>query len=216
MEETGVREASAVIRTRVTAAAQAIWRLSEPEWFDASLRGEMRRSAAAAIGAVGALSVGAAIPTSRDADAALAAIAAAEELIRFARDLALVSGENAERILTSYRAVRKDIGAHGASEGALVANVTAGGDAGVTDDMADALGLNRRQERIIAYVRENGQAGVGDLIALFREKVSEKTLQRDLTFLADAGILSRKGGNRWTTYCYNGEALSEEISKIVS
>lgn len=201
-------------RARITAAAQAIWRVSEPAWFDASLRDEMRRSAASAIGAVGALSVGAPFPVERDVDAALAAIAATEELVRFARDLALVSNENAERVLGCYRVAREEIAAFQASTRIPPAGGDAQRSAGIADDVADALELNRRQERIIAYVRENGQAGVSDLAGFFGEKVSEKTLQRDLTYLADSGILLRRGGNRWTTYCFNSKDVPDDATEI--
>lgn len=194
-----VRETDA-IRIRITAAAQAVWRVSEPDWFDPSLREEIRRNAAAAIGAVGALSIGAQVLEEGGIHAALAAIAATEELIRFARDCSLVSDENAGRMLRSYRTTRESVSALRALAGISIPEASFLGSADVSESAAETNSLNGRQQRIIAFVRENGQARLGDLAGIFDEEVSEKTLQRDLAHLVSSGILLRRGDNRWTTY----------------
>ena len=188
---------------RVAAAAQAVWRVSEPDWFDPSLREEIRRSAASAIGAVGALSAGAPSREAYGIDTALGAIAATEELIRFARDRSLVSDENAERILQGYRSVREDVSALRASADGPVLGEQALRGAEASESAMDSNLLNGRQGRIIAFVRENGQARLSDLAGIFDEEVSEKTLQRDLVHLVGSGILRRRGDNRWTTYSYS-------------
>src|SRR3989338_10347069 len=97
------------VRARITAAAQAVWRVSEPDWFDPSLREEIRRSAASAIGAVGALSAGAPSREAYGIDTALGAIAATEGLICFARDRAPVRDENAPRTPPRYRSFPQNI-----------------------------------------------------------------------------------------------------------
>ena len=212
MEETRV---SVAIRARITAAAQAVWRVSEPDWFDPSLREEMRRNAASVIGTVGALSVGALSPAQHGIDAVLAAAAATEELIRFARDRSLVSDENAERMLQSYRAIRENVSALRTSTSVPGAEEPALRSAEVSESATELHPLSGRQQRIITFVRENGQARVSDLTKIFDEEVSEKTLQRDLLYLVSSGILRRRGDTRWTIYFYSQDYRQGDIPKTV-
>lgn len=59
---------------------------------------------------------------------------------------------------------------------------------------------NERQGRILSYLASHGRAQLGDIRQIFGDACSEKTLQRDLWQLADAGRIKRQGDNRWTVY----------------
>lgn len=60
--------------------------------------------------------------------------------------------------------------------------------------------LSDRQGSILNLIRERGSSSVGDLTKLLGVSLSEKTIQRDLNAMAEAGILKREGEKRWRRY----------------
>lgn len=202
------------VRAKVTVAAEAIWRITEPEWFDVTLRDELRRNAARAISAVGALSIGSASPERLGVDTLLATLVAIEDLLQFARGLSLVSDENVALILRGYHEIRElahVVLAPSNTSPEIISSFPPEQERITSASMT--LPANSRQERIIAFIRANGQAQISELARLFGEEVSEKTLQRDLLHLVNTGILGRKGDNRWTVYFPSGIG-QEEMPEI--
>ncbi len=57
-----------------------------------------------------------------------------------------------------------------------------------------------RQQKIFEFIRHNGWVGVGEVAKIFTGGISEKTIQRDLMFMADSGILRKAGDKRWRRY----------------
>lgn len=57
-----------------------------------------------------------------------------------------------------------------------------------------------RQSTILGFIKERGPSSVGDLTKILGTSLSEKTIQRDLNALAEAGILKREGEKRWRRY----------------
>ncbi|OHA06595.1 MAG: hypothetical protein A2934_04775 [Candidatus Sungbacteria bacterium RIFCSPLOWO2_01_FULL_47_10] len=66
--------------------------------------------------------------------------------------------------------------------------------------MPEKTGVNRRQKTILDYLKSNDQVKSSDLSGLFEEKLSIKTLQRDLSFLVGQNIIERQGEKRWAVY----------------
>ena len=61
------------------------------------------------------------------------------------------------------------------------------------------LRKDSRQEAIIQAVRVKKEVSIKDLVAVVKG-CSEKTIQRELTFLVNAGIVSKTGERRWSRY----------------
>jgi hypothetical protein len=61
-------------------------------------------------------------------------------------------------------------------------------------------GGSDRKNALVELLRGRGPSSVGDLIQVIGMSVSEKTIQRDLNALADAGVLGREGEKRWRRY----------------
>ncbi len=59
--------------------------------------------------------------------------------------------------------------------------------------------IKDRQEGILSVIRNKGQANIKDISTVIRG-VSEKTIQRELQSLVEAGIVGKKGERRWSTY----------------
>lgn len=60
-------------------------------------------------------------------------------------------------------------------------------------------GTNDRAERILAFLRQAKSASIKE-IATTIKGVSEKTIQRELTALIQAGLVKRVGERRWSQY----------------
>lgn len=60
--------------------------------------------------------------------------------------------------------------------------------------------LSDRQNSLLRIIKDRGSSSVGDLTPLVGGSISEKTIQRDLNALADAGMLRREGEKRWRRY----------------
>lgn len=58
---------------------------------------------------------------------------------------------------------------------------------------------NERQELIIATIRAKGELSIKDLTLVIKG-CSEKTIQRELVALVEAGILNKIGERRWSRY----------------
>lgn len=58
---------------------------------------------------------------------------------------------------------------------------------------------NARQDTILSFINDRKSAVIKDIISLFPE-VSEKTIQRELNTLIDAGRITKRGSKRWSIY----------------
>src|SRR3989344_636347 len=56
-----------------------------------------------------------------------------------------------------------------------------------------------RHEAILSVIRNKGSVSIKDISTIIRG-VSEKTIQRELTGLIDAGVVLKQGERRWSTY----------------
>lgn len=62
-----------------------------------------------------------------------------------------------------------------------------------------STGISDRQNLIIREIRNKGQLTIRDLVGKI-QGCSEKTIQRDLLSLVDAGMLLKEGERRWSKY----------------
>gem|GEM_PF-2292113 len=228
MPSSEFQEQAAQLRSRALAAAQAVWRVSNPEWFDPALRTTLRQKAAEVISAVAAVTILGG--SEAGSDMVRAASAGAQELIRLAADLGLVSAENKDRLCQAYQDLADAVAvfeppvmasipaepvtlkplsslapANSTAESVRLEEATAASiPVAVNEQQAPAaLLFNARQKKIIEHLQTVEHAQISDIVKLFDAIVSEKTIQRDLLQLVTAGIISRHGDNRWTTYSYN-------------
>jgi len=65
------------------------------------------------------------------------------------------------------------------------------------------ISMNERQEKILAFLKENGRAQVGQLKEIFPE-VTKRTLRRDFEFLLKQGKIERMGERNETFYQLKG------------
>jgi ATP-dependent DNA helicase RecG len=63
-----------------------------------------------------------------------------------------------------------------------------------------AARLTERQRRILTFLRAQRKASPKDMLTLFDEKVTQRSLQRDLKELTEAGLIVATGKGRATTY----------------
>lgn len=70
------------------------------------------------------------------------------------------------------------------------------------DDLASSGEIWDRRIKIMEYLKRVGRLHASNIRMLVDEKVSEKTLQRDLVYLVESGFIRREGDNRWTVYVY--------------
>ncbi|MBI5742212.1 MAG: hypothetical protein HZA25_00010 [Candidatus Niyogibacteria bacterium] len=80
----------------------------------------------------------------------------------------------------------------------MVREVKKNADLGAIDGENEAR--LARQKKIMDFVKNNGWVGVGDVSVVFAKSISEKTIQRELMAMADAGILRKAGDKRWRRY----------------
>ena len=66
--------------------------------------------------------------------------------------------------------------------------------------------LNKRQEHVLAYIREHKTAQIGDIEKALNE-YSRNTLKKDLAFLVREGFLLKTGDGRGTRYHYSDKKL---------
>lgn len=67
-----------------------------------------------------------------------------------------------------------------------------------TNNLSDTH-IKDRQESILSIIRSKGRASIKDIATVVRD-VSEKTIQRELIALIYAGVVSKQGERRWSTY----------------
>jgi DNA-binding transcriptional ArsR family regulator len=65
--------------------------------------------------------------------------------------------------------------------------------------MSDNTGKLDRKEAVLAILRAKGPLYIKDISTVIRD-VSEKTVQRELQALVEAGIVTKTGERRWTSY----------------
>jgi len=63
----------------------------------------------------------------------------------------------------------------------------------------DTKHLKDRRETILSVIKSKGKSNIKDISTLIRN-VSEKTIQRELSALIDAGMVVKEGERRWSTY----------------
>jgi len=69
-----------------------------------------------------------------------------------------------------------------------------------TEQVKDiSLHIKDRRETILSVIRNKQKASIKDISTLIRG-VSEKTIQRELSSLIEAGIVLKEGERRWSTY----------------
>lgn len=187
------------IRKRAVAACAAIYRVSDIPTFDAVLKFELRRRSLEIMTGIAGLGVSPDWASGHAHEGLRKQILAIHELIRFGRDLHWIAESNADRIFEAYQRMQEDLAASIRAESVRVEdkNIEFGAKPSVAPD---ALYLNSRQDRILAYMREQREAPISQICALFGEAVSEKTIQRDLNELVSSGLIQRRGDNRWTMY----------------
>lgn len=56
-----------------------------------------------------------------------------------------------------------------------------------------------RQDKILSFINDRKSAVIKDIVSLFPE-VSEKTVQRELNSLIEAGRITKRGSKRWSMY----------------
>ena len=76
-------------------------------------------------------------------------------------------------------------------------------DADGSPDNGTDNGINERQGAIIGYLKANKEARMTDLVTIFSNRFSIKTLQRDLARLITNGDVVRQGDKRWAVYRLN-------------
>lgn len=67
-----------------------------------------------------------------------------------------------------------------------------------TESVSD-IHIKDRRESVLSVIRSKGTASIKDISTLIRG-VSEKTIQRELTALIEAGMVLKQGERRWSVY----------------
>ncbi len=179
------------LRTKALGAAEAIYRLTDLPAFDHALKLALRKQATEFLGGVTGLALFTNVRRLAERERLMAMAVAIQELLRFSNSLGLVTAENAERVAGAYRAAGVYLGSIRVDEEFPPA---------MTSPEPGSFTPNERQGRILDYLTAHGRAQLGDIRQIFGDACSEKTLQRDLWQLADAGRIKRQGDNRWTVY----------------
>ncbi len=61
-------------------------------------------------------------------------------------------------------------------------------------------GLHQRQQKIFKEIEDKGSVRMSDLIPLFKNEVSERTLRNDLRVLLERGLIIKTGSHKSTVY----------------
>lgn len=69
-----------------------------------------------------------------------------------------------------------------------------------------------RRSIIVSFLKEQpgNWVSIGELVALFKHNLSEKTLQRDLAGMIQEGIIDKQGDKRWRRYTLKNKNASTE------
>lgn len=198
------------MQRRAVAASAAIYRVSDIPMFDAVLKFELRRRSLDAMTGIAGFGVSSEWGAASAHEGVQKHIVAIQELIRFGRDLGWIAEANAERILEAYERLQDDATLLLREMGNSRDGEGKRRDISEKPEIApDALRFNSRQDRILVYLRGEGQAPISQICSLFSDAVSEKTIQRDLNELVSSGLIQRRGDNRWTTYLAIGHKMSD-------
>ncbi|MBI2507130.1 MAG: DeoR family transcriptional regulator [Candidatus Niyogibacteria bacterium] len=65
---------------------------------------------------------------------------------------------------------------------------------------SNSNGNGERRQEIISLIKEKDWTSVGEIAEVFKGRISEKTLQRDLVSMAGEGLLLKEGEKRWRKY----------------
>ena len=76
---------------------------------------------------------------------------------------------------------------------------TATASKGHVKDIKDTKSIKDRSNAVLSVIKNKGKASIKDISTLIRG-VSEKTIQRELMTLINAGIVLKHGERRWSTY----------------
>ena len=72
--------------------------------------------------------------------------------------------------------------------------------------LAETVTVSERQKRVLEYLETKENSSIGELMVLFQDTVSEKTIQRDLNDLMIQGKVRAEGDKRWRRYSiFNGK-----------
>ena len=193
------------LRIKALAAAEAIYRLTGLPSFDPTLKALLRKQATEILGGITGIAFFTEVRRIQEREHLAALIAAIQDIIRFAESRGLIVSGNAERVVAAYRAANEYL--------SVLAEENA--DTPRTGPpLEEPFTPNERQERILAYIAENGKAQLGDIRQLFGDSYSEKTLQRDLWQLVSVGRIQRQGDNRWTVYYLKHSDVLDALSII--
>ena len=69
----------------------------------------------------------------------------------------------------------------------------------IKDSSADSEAVKDRREGILSVIKNKGFTSIKDISTVIRG-ISEKTIQRELQGLVEAGLVVRQGERRWSRY----------------
>lgn len=197
MTETAI---SSDLRTRAVAATEAVYRVSGHPAFDAALKAVLRKQATEFLGGLTGILLFTELRRVAERERLMAISASIRELVRFAASSGFVSGAHAERIANAYGVIADYLSEITVAPArSSVVSEPVQPEAQPTAVAAQFV-PNERQERILRHLASAGRAQISNIRELFSDACSEKTIQRDLWQLVDAGLISRRGDNRWTIY----------------
>ena len=59
---------------------------------------------------------------------------------------------------------------------------------------------SERRDILLSALKTKGPSSVGELVGVFESQVSEKTVQRELNAMVEAGVVKKDGEKRWRRY----------------
>lgn len=65
---------------------------------------------------------------------------------------------------------------------------------------SEVANLPLRQDRILKVVQNKGLVKMSDLVPLFKDDISERTLRNELQGLVKSGLIKKRGANKYTEY----------------
>lgn len=209
------------VSKKVVAVAEAVYRVSGARGFDSALAVELRKRSLEIMSAVASMHMHADHKLRLERNNLLAGVAGIQSLIRFAGARGYISEENSERIVRGYKRVQELLPDLILRSGALGKTEPQGDDSvdippaelDETITQHSFPTTNERRQRIIDYLSRNKRGQLSDIRKAVDSAISEKTLQRDLNYLTDSGVLGRIGDNRWTTYFCNTDDPNLALSK---
>jgi len=146
---------------------------------------------------------------------------ALSSVLGIARIGGLLSSMNAELIIREARVLLQEVAAYeeprlflddaptlsriaklqnsNQKEPKQVIKSTATSSKGHIKDIKDTKSIKDRSNAVLSVIKNKGKASIKDISTLIRG-VSEKTIQRELMVLINAGMVLKHGERRWSTY----------------